>query len=117
MASDYIMSRNRWFLHEDLIDLQEQVFVAFRLTYPSPMLNKLMRLKFRGNLEFADFIRLHRFPELEALEIGCLSFDSRLQRVQFPSLRFLYVAAIDGRKNLGCLVIEADELIAVYFGA
>lgn len=113
---DHTLLRNRWFFSHDLIDLQEQLFVDFALTYPSPMLSELRRLKFKGSLRYGDFVRLERFSKLEVLEIGCLEFNSLAQTVNLPNLRFFCVLSICRPSKLGRYLINSSHVVAVYFG-
>ena len=115
ISADYGLARNRWFLSEDLVNLQEEVFVSLSLDYPCSALRWLQRLKIQGCLPFSDLVRLERYSVLDALDIECLEFGNHVQTVHLRSLRFLRVIKII-RPPGGGYLINSNKMIGVCFG-
>lgn len=107
---------HRWWYTDDEIDPREHFCFALNLSFETPLLKHLKKLKFKDDLLPGDLAKLQRFSELEMLEIGILAFGDHDETLDFPNLRILYVQQIYRPNDKGSYTLNAPFLSAVFFG-
>ena len=107
---------HRWWYTWQVIKPREHFSAAFDLSFETPLLVHLKKLKIKDYLFHDNLMRMQRFTELEVLEIGELFFGENHETVHFLKLRILYVQFIVRPNKTGSYTFNSPYLSAVYFG-